>query len=97
MSVTENPSKYQSLVEADANMKVGDKVWFLFTNCNRYRRVFVTIVKINAKSVIGEGVEQYITDLGTYPKGHRFKVPRITDIKGWTENNRVEYSEEKAQ
>lgn len=79
-------------IEFDANIKIGDEVYFRFTNNNRYRRVKVRITKLNAKSVKGACLEPYETDLGTYPKGFEFKVPRITD-NGWSKNNCVELPE----
>ena len=85
-----NAEEYKTLLAHDVSLQVGQEVWFRFTNNNRFRRVKVKIAKINAKSVLGENLEEVKTDLGTYPKGHVFKVPRITDLKGWTANNRVE-------
>lgn len=85
--------QFKTVVEFDANLKIGDIVYFRFTNNNRYRRVQVRIVKLNAKSVIGESLADYVTDLGTYSTGFRFKVPRITDMTGWTANNCVELPE----
>lgn len=79
--------EYNQLRDFDASLAVGKEVIFRFTNNHRYRRVKVKITKVNAKSVLGA----CNTDLGVYPAGHEFKVPRITNIKGWTANNCVEY------
>lgn len=84
-------NEYKKLSDFDASLVVGQEVFFRFTNNHRFRRVKVQITKINAKSIRGACLEPYVTDLGTYPKGHEFKVPRITDMQSWTANNSVEH------
>jgi hypothetical protein len=87
--------EYKALIAEDEALAVGDRVWFRFTNNGRYRRVMVRLVKINAKSLIGEVIARYEPESGfTYPAGQRLKVPRISDIKQWTANNRCEPAEQ---
>jgi len=82
--------EYREAVEFEDSLEVGDTVTVRWTCCGTAYAASAMITKINKKSFITSLNTAVGDDEGGYPKGNRIKAPRITDLRGWTVNNRIE-------
>lgn len=81
--------EYKNLFAFEADLKIGDKVMFYWTNSGNYFKARAIIEKINRKSfrvTLDEAVE---AAYGTYPVGNSMIAPRIGNFDVWSWNNRV--------
>lgn len=71
----------------DADLKVGDEIEARWTNSFRLWSGKATIVKLNAKSIRVRLTDNVGDPRRHYPAGREITLPRISDLKRWSQNN----------
>lgn len=84
-----NAAEYRIVTDFENGLSIGDKVNVCWTNCGNVWDGIGTVAKINAKS-INVTLTEPVGDECDYPAGMEIQVPRITAIRRWSVNNRVE-------
>lgn len=82
--------EFKSVIDFERSLKVGDTVIVHWTTCHRFMRAKATVEKINDKSIVTCLIEEVHADrLGSWPIGHKIKVPRLGLKTTWSANNRA--------